>query len=328
MCWSFRLLPALALLLVAAGAGASEDPYAAARKALVAELAAQTGLAVQRVAETLAGARFVPEIIARITHPYEALPYARYRPLFVNARLAEAGRAYLAAHKDAFARTWRRWHVDPEIIAAILGMETHYGAHQGDFRVLDALFTLSVGYPRRAAFFRRELGSLLVLAAREGLDAGAIYGSYAGAFGITQFIPSSYLAYAADGDGDGRRDVWRSHADAIASVARYFHAHGWRAHRPVAEWLPEDTDPALATGLDRFVPLRRLRARLPRLHLSWPVGDPVAVIRLETAKGPRLVLVHRNFYVITRWNRSANYAMAAAELATMLGCSRCVWPQP
>ena len=327
MCWSSRLLAALVGLPMAALAHAA-DPYAEARADLARALAAQTGLAQEHIARQLARARFLPDVIARISHPYEALPYGRYRPLFVNDTLARRGRAYLRAHRHAFARAWRRWRVEPAVIAAILGIETHYGAEAGRFRVLDALFTLAVGYPPRAAFFRRELGALLVLADEEGMDAGAIRGSYAGAFGITQFIPSSYLAYAADGDGDGRRDVWRSHADAIASVARYFHAHGWRAGRPVAEWLPADADPALETGLARFAPLRKLRGRLPRLHLPWRGDDAVAVVRLETANGPRLALVHRNFYVITRWNRSNNYAMAAAELAARLGCRKCAWPRP
>ncbi len=327
MCLSFRLLLLLLFGPVSALASAN-DPYAQARAQLAEELSAQTGLAAARIHKALAQARFVPEVIARITRPYEALPYRDYRPLFVNASLIRQGRAYLRAHKDAFARAWHRWHVEPALIAAILGVETHYGTEAGRFRVLDALFTLSVGYPRRAAFFRRELGALLVLADKEGLDPAVLRGSYAGAFGITQFIPSSYLAYAADGDGDGKRDVWHSHADAIASVARYFHAHGWRAHRPVAEWLPRDTNPSLAGDLRDFQPLRALRHKLPRLHLPWLGGDRVAVLRFETDTGARLALVHQNFYVITRWNRSSNYAMAVAELAAALGCKRCVWPRP
>lgn len=273
----------------------------------------------------MAEARYEPEVIARIQAPYEAKPYHEYRKLFINEALVREGRRYLRAHRRAFDRAQRRYQVEAPVVAAILGVETHYGRHQGRFRVLDALYTLAVGYPPRSAFFTSELGAFLQLAFQERIDPKKVLGSYAGAFGITQFIPSSYQAYAVDADGDGARDVWRSHADAIASVANYFRAHGWRMHRPIVEWLGarEDLADLDDPTLQRFVPLAEIKPRLGRLRGPWRRDDLVSVIRLPTEAGPRYALVHKNLYVITRWNRSVNYAMVVAELAGRLGCRAC-----
>ncbi|RMH59665.1 MAG: lytic murein transglycosylase, partial [Zetaproteobacteria bacterium] len=151
-------------------------------------------------------------------------------------------------------------------------------------------------------------------------------GSYAGAFGATQFMPSSYRAYAVDADGDGKRDVWHSAADIIASVAHYFHRHGWQHGRPVACWLPWRTSLTLRAkqGLRAFTSLRSLRSALPDLPDRWRDTDQVAVIAVVMREGEqRMALVHRNFYVITRWNRSYHYALACSELAARLGCVDC-----
>jgi len=322
-----KLIGVLAWIGCAAATGLAQ-PSAAPTAAWMRQLAEESGLALARVKTLLAQARFVPEVIERMQAPYEARPYAEYRPLFVNDRLIREGKRYLVQHAAEMQAMQARFAVEPEIVAAILGMETHYGERQGKFRVLDALYTLALADERRSAFFRRELAALLRLAVHEGLDLSQLYGSYAGAFGITQFIPSSYLAYAVDGDGDGRRDVWHSHADAIASVGNYFRRHGWQPGRPIAHWLPLQVPAAIAAradeGMKHFSPLASLRRVLPPLPKGWRDEDEVAVIWLEPTEGRRAVLVHRNFYVITRWNRSANYAMAVAELAGSLGCAHCL----
>ncbi len=299
------------------------------RSALVTALVAQTGLPRREVAAAVAQARFDESVIKRITTPYEARPYSSYRSLFVHQRLASQGAGYLTDHREIFVEAEQRYGVQPEMIAAILGMETHYGRHRGRDRVLDALFTLATGYPRRADFFRRELGAFLQLCAEERLDVTEVRGSYAGAFGTTQFIPSSYRAYAVDGDGDGRRDVWESPKDIIFSVANYFHRHHWDDTRPVAHWLtPEQAAaPGIASMLKedktRWRPLDTLRAELGGLPARWRGDDKVRVIELAWQEEKRPLLIHYNFYVITRWNRSHNYAMAATELAALLGSALC-----
>ncbi len=292
---------------------------------LAEKIAAKFKLSPQSVQAALAHAEFKPSIIQRMQTPYESRPYAQYRPLFVNDRLAGMGREYMLKHHKIFAQTEKKYGVEKEIIAAILGMETHYGRSRGKDSVLSALYTLASGYPRRADFFRGELGHFLLLCKEEGLSPEKPLGSYAGAFGVTQFIPSSYRHFAVDANGDGKRDVWDSPQDIIASVANYFQRHKWQKGRPLAYWLPES--PALQAqaekGFKDWKKLRDLRAQLPSLPSDWLDTDKVTIIEMEPAGGKRLALVHYNFYVITRWNRSYNYAMAITELAKLLGCKAC-----
>jgi len=281
------------------------------------------------VLSSLRQARFQSSIIDRMNHPYEAKPYVQYRPLFVTRRMTEKGRRYMAKHRSEFAQAAKEFGVQPEIIAAILGMETRYGHNMGRDRVLDSLFTLATGHPSRSAFFQRELGHFLSLCQEEHLIPEQVKGSYAGAFGATQFIPSSFRHFAVDGDGDGKKDVWTSSVDIISSVANYFHEHGWDATRPVAHWLPalphrSFFDNLRKKGIRTWKPLHELRqAGLPEPGKGWHDDDQVTLVDFKTAMGSRTALVHRNFYVITRWNRSYNYAMAITELADMLGCAMC-----
>lgn len=322
----------LTLLLptpIAALARNTETPFID-KASLVRKLAGQTGLKASAIQSVLANAQFIPSIIERMNTPYESKPYAQYRPLFVTSEMEEMGRKYLQEQQSVFSHTEGKYRVEGEVVAAILGLETRFGRHHGDDRILDSLYTLASGYPRRADFFRRELGEFLLLSREEGLTPAAVLGSYAGAFGATQFIPSSFRAYAVDEDGDGKRDVWHSVSDIIASVANYFHRHGWKHHRPVAFWLPglkKSYSKALqeraSRGFNQWSPLHDLRLQLPELPDVWNNKDKVTLIEMQTADGDRLALVHYNFYVITRWNRSYNYAMATTEVAAMLGCDTC-----
>jgi len=291
------------------------------KAALAGHIAAATGLDEQEVLSILTDAHFKPSIITSITTPYESRPYSRYRPLFVNPGLQQSGFDYLKLQQAHFKAVEAKYQVEATMIAAILGMETRYGRHRGKDRIIDSLYTLSTGFPRRADFFRKELGEFLLLAKEEKLNSREQLGSYAGAFGTTQFIPSSYRAYAVDADGDGRRDVWDSPADIIASVGHYFHRHGWKHGRPCAHWLDvsSELEPLAKVGFKQWQPLSDLRALLPALPDQWLDNDKVAIIEMQPQQGRRFALVHYNFYVITRWNRSYNYAMAATEVATMLG---------
>ncbi|MDX8405140.1 MAG: lytic murein transglycosylase [Mariprofundus sp.] len=288
---------------------------------LARRIAADTGIAAAEILPILMDARFVPNIITSITTPYESRPYSRYRPLFHTDSLKWAGQMYLNKHQTTFTAVEKKYRVEAEMIAAILGMETRFGRNRGKDRIIDSLYTLSTGFPRRADFFRKEFGEFLLLVREEKLDARKQMGSYAGAFGTTQFIPSSFRAYAVDADGDGRRDVWDSAEDIIASVGNYFHRHGWQQGRPCAHWLPVSTvlQAHAKAGFKQWQKLADIRELLPALPPRWHDDDKVAIIDMHPQQGRRFALVHYNFYVITRWNRSYNYAMSATEVAAMLG---------
>ena len=205
-----------------------------------------------------------------------------------------------------------------ELIVATIGVETHYGKITGNFRVLEALAMLAFQYPPRAEFFRRELEEYLLLAREAGLDPLAVRGSFAGAMGIPQFLPSSYRAYAVDFDRDGRRDLLGTPADAIGSVANYYRQFGWRQGESVA--VPAEAegsaiDTVKVGDIKPQTPVGELRRR--GIVPLAPVGDQTeaALFVLETETGPRYWLGLNNFYVITRYNRSINYAMAVLELS-------------
>lgn len=287
------------------------------REALARELAAEHGLDATRVLAVLRQAEYKQAIIDAITRPAEAKPWRDYRPIFLGPERVRDGRAFVAEHADALARVERETGVPAALIAAILGVETRYGRITGSWRVVDALYTLGAHYPPRQDFFRRELGHLFALAQEEGLDPLALKGSYAGAMGWGQFMPSSYRAYARDGDGDGRRDLFHSLDDVFASVANYFVAHGWQGGQPVAVPALRQAE-AADWGSGQLKPEHTLQelARLgyrPARPLS---GAPQAtVVRLDGVSGPEYWLAFQNFYVITRYNRSPLYAMAVYQLA-------------
>ncbi|MDZ3823398.1 MAG: lytic murein transglycosylase B [Pseudoxanthomonas sp.] len=289
--------------------------------AFVAEVAAETGMAPSEVAAVLAGARKQQSILDAIARPAEAKPWRDYRPIFLNQARIDGGRRFLREHRELLSRIQASTGVPAEVVTAIIGVETSYGSITGRHRVLDALATLGFHYPPRADFFRSELKHLFHLVREEDhLDIGELRGSYAGAMGWGQFIPSSYRAYAVDGDGDGRRDLFGSLPDIVASVANYFVAHGWQRDGLVT--LPAragaDTRPFERDGLRLNTTLGGLR------ELGWRVdhdgGDQLAatLLRLDGNDGEEHWVLFNNFYVITRYNRSPLYAMAVHQLAEAL----------
>ncbi len=263
-------------------------------------------------------ARFRQDIIDAITRPAEAKPWYQYRPIFLTSARAEGGATFWSNNRDDLQKAGELYGVPPEIIAAIIGVETRYGANTGRHRVLDALSTLAFGYPPRSRFFRKELEQFLLMAREEGMTPTRPKGSYAGALGKAQFIPSSFRAYAVDFDGDGKRDLWDSNADAIGSVANYFVRHGWRPGEPV-------TVRAGAAGAShqRFVDAgMKPSIRVKDLYAAGITTaarlDPAALtslIKLETEDGHEYWLGLHNFYVITRYNHSNLYAMAVYQLS-------------
>ena len=271
------------------------------------------------------GARRQQSILDAFARPAEAKPWHAYREIFVTPKRVRGGAKFVAEHRPVLEQVQERFGVPPEIVAAIIGVETFYGRYTGRYRVIDALSTLAFFSPRRGKFFRRELEEYLLFLREENRSTADLKGSYAGAIGIPQFIPSSYRAYAVDFDGDGRRDLSGSVVDAVGSVGSYLSRHGWRAGEPVAAPLtvgdPARADP-LAGELRPELAWSDLEAAGVRAGdgaLSPAPETPVALVRLDGAEGPEYWAGFRNFYVITRYNRSALYAMAVHQLAVEIG---------
>ena len=266
-------------------------------------------------------ARRQQSVLDAFSRPAEAKPWHAYREIFVTRARIRGGAAFAREHRPVLDRVRARFGVPPEIVAAIIGVETYYGRYTGGYRVIDALSTLAFFSPRRGAFFRRELEEYLLFLGEEDRSTADLEGSYAGAIGIPQFIPSSYRAYAVDFDGDGRRDLSGSVDDAVGSVGSYLSRHGWRAGEPVAiavAALDPGRADALAGELRPELAWRDLHEAGVRAQdgtVSPAPDTPVTLVRLDGAEGPEYWAGFRNFYVITRYNRSALYAMAVHQLA-------------
>jgi len=245
--------------------------------------------------------------------------WTRYRGKFLTEDRVGAGVQFWREHEDALELARLRYGVGPEYVVAIIGVETRYGSNMGRHRVIDALATLAFDFPRRSEFFTGELESYLVMTRTEGLDPFTPVGSYAGAMGLGQFMPSSFQRFAVDFDGDGRRDLWGP-ADAIGSVAHYFREHGWRMGEAVAV-------PALARRPEAAQLKADYTTRYPLGELSFRGVTPASplagveeasLLRLDAAGGYEYWLGLPNFYVITRYNHSTYYAMAVHQLAEAL----------
>lgn len=248
--------------------------------------------------------------------PAEAKPWHQYRPIFVTESRIRQGVEFWDKHAADLTRASDAYGVPPEIIVAILGVETRYGRYAGKHRVIDALATLAFDYPQRSAFFRKELLEYLLLTREEGMDPLALKGSYAGAMGKPQFISSSYRHYAVDFDGDGVRDLLNSTVDAIGSVANYFQRHQWRHGEPVvsrAQAQGEQYRQLVELGIKPHIEASRVTAYGVRVENDVP-GLLGALIELETEQGSELWFGYQNFYVITRYNHSPLYAMAVYQL--------------
>ncbi len=292
----------------------------AQREANFVEYTAKTyGVDPAYIRSILAQAKAQPRIVEIISRPAEAVrPWKDYRPIFINDARINGGVAFYRENREALDRIARETGVPAEYIVAIIGVETQYGGNMGSYRVLDALYTLAFDYPRRAPFFAGELAQLFALQKAEPqLDITAIKGSYAGAMGMGQFMPSSYRLWAADGDADGQRDLLTHKPDVFASIANYFVVHGWQRDQPVVaqaekdpnlpEWVPEVIDPVHT--------LAQLEARGYRPLRGQPVREGATVINFEGDAGREYWIGYGNFYVITRYNRSPMYSLAVHQLA-------------
>ena len=224
---SIRLLALVLLVWNIANLSAAEPAsYQLGKADFIAEMQANHGFDREQLQLLMDKATYRQAIIDAISRPAEGKSWREYRPIFVTESRSRQGVEFWDANADLLARAEAEYGVPPEIIVAIIGVETRYGQHLGSYPVLDSLSTLAFGYPKRGKFFRGELTEFMLLSREETIDMTSAMGSYAGALGMPQFIPSSYRAYAVDFDADGRRDLWQSSADVIGSVASYFKRHG------------------------------------------------------------------------------------------------------
>jgi len=228
-----------------------------------------------------------------------------------------AGVAFWSEHRAEIARVANETGVAAHVIVGILGAETFFGRITGKYRVVDALSTLAFDYPPRSSYFRAELEQFLLLAREEDIDTKVVQGSYAGAMGNAQFMPRSYRSWAVDGDGDGKRDLWGSWPDVIASVANYLADHGWRAGEPVVVpanlWFPK-ADALVAGKLAPDSTVKALRDRGLAFETTQGGTAPALFIKVDGDGGPELRAGFHNFGVITRYNRSVLYALAVNDL--------------
>jgi membrane-bound lytic murein transglycosylase B len=284
-------------------------------RAFIEETAAQFDLDKKEIGDLLAQAETKQAILDAISRPAErVVPWFEYRERFLTERRIQQGADFWSANAQHLKAI-----DDPTLaatVAGILGVETSYGRITGRYRVIDALATLAFDYPPRAPFFRGELQQFLLLAREERVDPKKALGSYAGAMGIPQFIPSSYRKFSVDGDGDGKRDLWSSWEDVIASVANYLRVHGWRdGETVVAHASLEDADLSrfnLALELNETV--ASLREKGVDFTTDLPDEAPAMFVVLQGKDGPEYRVGFTNFYAITRYNRSTMYALAVHEL--------------
>ncbi|HOV95191.1 MAG: lytic murein transglycosylase B [Proteobacteria bacterium] len=359
---SRNLLPSLAALLLAACAATPPKPAPvapvpapptvatipagtptamptrdtrAARAEFVRSTAQRFNIPAADIEAVLARAQIREPIIKAMARPAEAKPWRDYRPIFIQPSRIEAGRAFLEKNRVALQRAEDQYGVPKEIITAILGVETSYGGNKGSYPVIDALYTLAFAYPRsgnpekvayedkREAFFRDELAQLFALGKEEGFDITQLKGSYAGAMGWGQFMPSSYRQYAVDGDGDGKRDLFNDLDDVFASVANYFAKKGkWQRDGKVmvpamrTAMASDFINPGNAVTLDQTVPgLAGLGYTTTAGLTAADTAQPVSLITLDGATGPEYWVVFNNFKAITTYNISRLYATAVFQLS-------------
>jgi membrane-bound lytic murein transglycosylase B len=321
-----RSLLGIGLLLSLAAAPAAADyTQRGDVRAYMAELTEQHDFPLAQLESVLGDAQRQQPILDAISRPAErVLKWHEYRKIFVKEPRISQGLAFWAENAETLERARMRYGVAPEYVVAIIGVETSYGRNTGSWRVIDALATLGFDYPPRADFFRGELTQYLLLTREEGFDPGSLKGSYAGAMGYGQFIPSSFRAYAVDFDADGRRDIWNNRIDAIGSVANYFARHGWIGNGQVAVQVTVDGEPPpelLNASLELDHTVGGLRARGVRLD-GVPDEAAAELLVMDGPDGTEYWVALNNYYVITRYNRSRLYALAVHQLAQEIRAQR------
>lgn len=284
-------------------------------------IAASSEYSEQQLIELFSQVRHQRHLFERMDKPAEKLQWFKYRKIFLTDKRINKGKAFWNKHRELLSRVEQTYQVPAEIIVAIVGVETFYGTYKGKSPVFDTLVTFAFDYPKRAAFFTKELEQFLLLAREQGFDIREVKGSYAGAMGMPQFISSSYRNYAVDFDGDGQANLFESLPDVLGSVANYFKRHGWKAGEGI-------TFPLKATGNARPGMLKPsmkpeynwndIKAAGLNADHTPDVESKLALLKLDQQNGAEYWAGQDNFYVITRYNHSSLYAMAVYQLSQKL----------
>jgi membrane-bound lytic murein transglycosylase B len=314
---------ALAFLPAQADSKAARTPHFDLERpeiqAFLNDVAERNDISRSQLAKLLRTAQPQPKIVELISKPAERVtPWWEYRERFLTEDRIALGVQFWKDHRESLERIAAERGVAPEYVVAIIGVETKYGRIMGRYRVLDALATLAFDYPPRAEFFRKELEEFVLLVNEESLKVPDALGSYAGAMGGSQFMPSSFRKFAVDADGDGKRDLWKDWDDVIASTANYFHEHGWETGAPVLAEVELDPDPTFVIdtrNLSANQTVESLASQGVHVRLAVPGETPALIISAEQKDGPAYRVGFRNFEVITKYNRSVKYAMTVHDLA-------------
>jgi membrane-bound lytic murein transglycosylase B len=294
-------------------------------KQLFRELERKHGFSRKELEQLFKGVTISKRVLELMDRPWEAKPYYKYFPLFITPQNILTGKRKLKEHKQLLDRIEEKFGVDREIIVAIWAVETRYGSNMGDFNIFKTMNTLFAAYPRRSEFFGKELVHFLALCKENDIDPRQVNGSYAGAFGQAQFMPSSFRSYAVSFDGNKQCDLWNSVPDALASIANYLQRHGWTLNAPMyAELGHELKDKRLIAAMDKGrtgrVAWRTVRDRQRADIPPSPGGRNLSIVKLDlnpqqSGDTFRYVAGYPNFQTITEYNHSNFYAMAVTELA-------------
>lgn len=292
--------------------------------ALFKDLREQHGFSQEELLRLFYGVSIQKRVLELMDRQSEALPYFKYYPIFIKKEVVAEGRRQLEKHKVILDSVEKEIGVEREIVVAIWGIESRYGKHKGAYNMFRTLNTMFDAYPRRRDFYRQQLVEYLLLCRENSVDYVSVTGSYGAAFGQTQFIPSSFRQYAVDFDHDGKRDVWESVPDILASIANYLHSFGWTMGAPITAELGRELKDqrlveAFSKGRSGLLPWSEVGI-LQQVSLPQQPGErKLSVVGLELEEGDmRYVAGYPNFQAITKWNNSNRYAMAVTELAAML----------
>jgi membrane-bound lytic murein transglycosylase B len=318
----YRLLAALTLLISVSAIAATPFSQQPKVRQFINEVSKEAKLNKQELIKIMDQVEIQPKIIESMERPYEKKKWDEYQRLFLTQKRLNHGIEYWQTHQDELKKAEKHYGVSSHIVVAILGIETLYGQNQGDYRVIDALSTLAFNYPKRAPFFRKELKEYLILCKEQGVSPLKYKGSYAGAIGMPQFMPSSYRHYAASFTSKREKDLVSDHDTVIASVANYFKVHGWQPQqgiaqianisKPLPKWIKTNQKKPTYTYQ------QLVNAGIVPKTAAFNAPKKVGIIELETEKGKEYWLAYPNFYVITRYNSSPQYALAAYLLSQQL----------
>lgn len=301
------------------GSLAAEEKAPTNAKDFASFMAKKHGFTQDYVTQALDKAKKRQSILDAMSRPAEGKDWYQYRPIFLGEKRIRKGAEFWKKHQATLERAEKEFQVPAEVIVAIIGVETFYGKIQGIFPVIDAISTLAFHYPKRAKFFASELEQYFILAREQGWTLDHHKGSYAGAMGMGQFIPSSYRHYTVDFDGDGKINLFDNPVDAIGSVANYFHKHKWVLGEPVAEYLPN-----LKSSLSKEFYNKPLKPKFTvgqlekagvRLKAGLSKDEKAGIYHFKQKNSVDNWAGYHNFYVITRYNRSPMYAMAVHQLS-------------